>query len=102
MDQPHGCSLLASLLLSPLAGNVVICGIMEHIEQAGVHSGDSACSIPTQSISEPLLQQIREWTISVAKELKVRSLRGQGLSLGRTIVCCTCRHSRASPQRAGA
>lgn len=29
-------------------GNVVICGIMEHIEQAGIHSGDSACSIPTQ------------------------------------------------------
>ena len=33
-------------------GNVVIAGIMEHIEQAGVHSGDSACSIPTQTIPE--------------------------------------------------
>ncbi len=31
-------------------GNVVICGIMQHIEQAGVHSGDSACSIPPQTI----------------------------------------------------
>ena len=33
-------------------GNVVIGGIMEHIEQAGVHSGDSACSLPTQTVRE--------------------------------------------------
>ena len=41
-------------------GNVVICGIMQHIEQAGVHSGDSACSIPPQTISEECLATIRE------------------------------------------
>lgn len=55
-------------------GNIVICGIMEHIEQAGVHSGDSACSIPTQSIPEETLATIREWTHKVADALGVVGL----------------------------
>ncbi len=55
-------------------GNVVIGGIMEHIEQAGIHSGDSACSIPTVSLSEPALATIREWTVKLAKALKVIGL----------------------------
>ena len=55
-------------------GNVVISGIMEHIEQAGVHSGDSACSIPTQTIPESSLATIREWTPKVAKRLGVIGL----------------------------
>ncbi|GAX74736.1 hypothetical protein CEUSTIGMA_g2183.t1 [Chlamydomonas eustigma] len=55
-------------------GNVVICGVMEHIEQAGVHSGDSACSIPTQTLSAEVNKTVREWTIQIAKELKVVGL----------------------------
>ena len=55
-------------------GNVVIAGIMEHIEQAGVHSGDSACSIPTQTIPESSLATIRDWTPKVAKRLGVVGL----------------------------
>lgn len=55
-------------------GNVVICGIMQHIEQAGVHSGDSACSIPPQTISPECLATIREWTPKLAKALKVVGL----------------------------
>lgn len=42
--------------------------------QAGVHSGDSACSLPTQSISESQLATIREWTHKVATDLKVVGL----------------------------
>lgn len=42
--------------------------------QAGVHSGDSACSIPTQSIPSLTLRTIREWTVKVAKALKVVGL----------------------------
>jgi carbamoyl-phosphate synthase large subunit len=56
------------------AGNVVIGGIMEHIEQAGIHSGDSACSIPTVTLSAPVLDVIRTWTIQLAKALKVVGL----------------------------
>mmetsp|Transcript_22911 Transcript_22911/g.50216 ORF Transcript_22911/g.50216 Transcript_22911/m.50216 type:complete len:1179 (-) Transcript_22911:261-3797(-) len=55
-------------------GNVVICGIMEHIEQAGIHSGDSACSIPTQTISNSVLKTVRDWTTAIATELKVVGL----------------------------
>jgi carbamoyl-phosphate synthase large subunit len=52
-------------------GNVTIAGIMEHIEQAGVHSGDSACSLPTQTISDEALAEIRASTAAIARELKV-------------------------------
>ncbi|XWS10044.1 hypothetical protein CRYUN_Cryun39dG0042100 [Craigia yunnanensis] len=55
-------------------GNVVIGGIMEHIEQAGVHSGDSACSIPTQTIPSSCLDTIRSWTTKLAKRLNVCGL----------------------------
>ncbi len=55
-------------------GNVVIGGIMEHIEEAGIHSGDSACSIPTLYLSQEVLDRIRKWTIDLAKALKVIGL----------------------------
>ncbi|BFI33911.1 hypothetical protein AXG93_1587s1090 [Marchantia polymorpha subsp. ruderalis] len=55
-------------------GNVVIGGIMEHIEQAGVHSGDSACSIPTKTISDKALATIRDATTKLAKKLGVVGL----------------------------
>ncbi|MEW5307481.1 MAG: hypothetical protein WDW36_009875 [Sanguina aurantia] len=55
-------------------GNVTICAIAEHIEQAGIHSGDSACSIPTQTVPESVLKTIREWTVAIAQELKVLGL----------------------------
>lgn len=55
-------------------GNVVIGGIMEHIEQAGVHSGDSACSIPTKTVSSSCLDIIRSCTVKLAKRLNVCGL----------------------------
>ncbi|PIN10875.1 Multifunctional pyrimidine synthesis protein CAD (includes carbamoyl-phosphate synthetase, aspartate transcarbamylase, and glutamine amidotransferase) [Handroanthus impetiginosus] len=55
-------------------GNVVIGGIMEHIEQAGVHSGDSACMLPTQTVSKSCLETIRSWTTKLAKRLNVCGL----------------------------
>lgn len=55
-------------------GNVVIGGIMEHIEQAGVHSGDSACMLPTQTIPSSCLEKIRSWTTKLAKKLNVCGL----------------------------
>ena len=55
-------------------GKVVIGGIMEHIEQAGIHSGDSACSIPYNSLPESAIAVIRDWTKKLAKALKVIGL----------------------------
>jgi carbamoyl-phosphate synthase large subunit len=54
---------------------VVIGGIMEHIERAGVHSGDSACSLPPKSISQEVQDEIRRHTMSLAKALNVCGLR---------------------------
>lgn len=55
-------------------GKVVIGGIMEHIEQAGIHSGDSACSIPYTSLAPSALETIRQWTVKLAQALKVIGL----------------------------
>jgi carbamoyl-phosphate synthase large subunit len=52
----------------------VIGAIMQHIEQAGVHSGDSACIIPAPTLSEKVKTEIREATVKMAKELDVRGL----------------------------
>jgi carbamoyl-phosphate synthase large subunit len=60
--------------ISDHTGQVVIGGIMEHIEQAGIHSGDSACSIPTISLAPATLATIREWTVKLAKRLNVVGL----------------------------
>lgn len=55
-------------------GRVVIGGIMEHIEQAGIHSGDSACSLPTITLGDKALATIRDWTFKLAKRLQVVGL----------------------------
>ncbi len=52
----------------------IIAGIMEHVEQAGIHSGDSTCVLPTQNISVKIVEEIRKATIELAKELKVVGL----------------------------
>jgi carbamoyl-phosphate synthase large subunit len=54
--------------------DTVIGGVMEHIEEAGVHSGDSACVIPSFSLSEKVLGELRSAAKAMAKELKVRGL----------------------------
>lgn len=53
---------------------VVVAGIMEHIEEAGIHSGDSACSIPIRSISDTLKDEMIDQTIKLAKALNVVGL----------------------------
>jgi carbamoyl-phosphate synthase large subunit len=53
---------------------VVIGGIMEHIEEAGIHSGDSACSLPPYSLSQELINEIRRQTEVMALELNVKGL----------------------------
>lgn len=53
---------------------VMIGGIMEHVEQAGIHSGDSACSLPPYSLSESLQNELRRQTMLMAKALKVVGL----------------------------
>ncbi len=54
--------------------DVVIAGIMQHIEEAGIHSGDSSCVLPAVDLSDEVLQTIREYTRKLAMALSVRGL----------------------------
>ena len=54
--------------------DVIIGGVMEHIEEAGVHSGDSACSLPPYSLSSDVIERIKAQTVAMAKELGVVGL----------------------------
>ncbi len=54
--------------------DVVIGGVMEHIEEAGIHSGDSACSLPAFSLSSKTIDEIKTQTCALARELKVIGL----------------------------
>jgi carbamoyl-phosphate synthase large subunit len=68
--------------------DVVIGGIMQHIEEAGIHSGDSSCVLPAVDIPQPLMDRLREYTFKLARALKVVGLmniqfaipRGNGMS----------------------
>jgi carbamoyl-phosphate synthase large subunit len=53
---------------------VVVAGIMQHIEEAGVHSGDSACILPPYSLSESIIERVKEQTRALALELQVIGL----------------------------
>lgn len=53
---------------------VVVAGIMEHIEEAGIHSGDSACVLPPYSLSREMVDEIEEATVALARELQVVGL----------------------------
>jgi carbamoyl-phosphate synthase large subunit len=55
-------------------GNVLVGGIMEHIEEAGVHSGDSSCSLPPYSLSQEVQDEMRRQVTLLARELKVVGL----------------------------
>jgi carbamoyl-phosphate synthase large subunit len=65
---------------------VIIGGIMEHIEQAGVHSGDSACSLPPFSLTEEMQEVLRQQTIAMARALNVVGLMNVQFALqGETV-----------------
>ena len=55
-------------------GNTMIAGIMEHIEEAGIHSGDSACCIPPFSLSEKIIESIKAFSINLSQELNTIGL----------------------------
>ena len=61
-------------LIADAEGHVLIGGVMEHIEEAGVHSGDSSCSLPPYSLSPALQERLRFQVSQMARELKVVGL----------------------------
>jgi carbamoyl-phosphate synthase large subunit len=55
-------------------GQAFVIGVMEHIEEAGIHSGDSACSLPPYSLSKEIVEELKRQTRELAKALRVRGL----------------------------
>ncbi|MFA5212390.1 MAG: carbamoyl-phosphate synthase large subunit [Methanoregula sp.] len=76
--------------------DVLIGGIMEHIEQAGIHSGDSACVIPTQSLSPEVLATVRDYTRKIALGLGVIGLVNLQLAVKDNVVYILEANPRAS------
>src|SRR5205823_2959121 len=68
------------------AADVIIGGIMEHIEEAGVHSGDSSCVLPPVSLTPAVLDTIREYTRRLALALKVVGLMNVQYAIQRDTV----------------
>jgi carbamoyl-phosphate synthase large subunit len=77
-------------------GQVLIGGIMEHIEQAGVHSGDSACSLPPYSLSKELQDELRRQTVAMAKALEVVGLMNVQFAIQNDVVFVLEVNPRAS------
>jgi len=76
--------------------DVLIGGIMQHVEQAGVHSGDSACSLPPYSLSNDLQDELRVQTIQMAKALGVKGLMNVQFAIQGTTVYVLEVNPRAS------
>ena len=76
--------------------SVLIGGIMEHVEQAGVHSGDSACSLPPNGLSDELQEELREQTRRLAKALNVVGLMNVQFAIQNGIVYVLEVNPRAS------
>ncbi len=76
--------------------NVLIGGIMEHIEQAGVHSGDSGCSLPPFSLSQKLQEQLAEQVVKLAKGLNVVGLMNTQFAIQNDVIYLLEVNPRAS------
>ncbi len=75
---------------------VLIGGVMEHIEQAGVHSGDSACSLPPHSLSATIERELRRQTVELAHALKVVGLMNVQFAIQRDVIYVLEVNPRAS------
>ena len=78
---PHEDSKAAMLELSTDPPQSLVCGVMEHIEEAGVHSGDSGCTIPPYSLAPKTVDRIREQARALAERLRVRGLMNLQLAV---------------------
>jgi carbamoyl-phosphate synthase large subunit len=71
---PHEATASKQVELSTDASQAIVCGVMEHIEQAGIHSGDSSCVLPPFSLPKSIVNELRRQACSMAKRLQVRGL----------------------------
>jgi carbamoyl-phosphate synthase large subunit len=72
--EPHKATASHQVELSTDTPQAVVCGVMEHIEQAGIHSGDSSCVLPPYSLPKSIVNELRRQACSMAEHLQVRGL----------------------------
>ena len=77
-------------------GEILIGGVMEHVEEAGVHSGDSACAIPPQTLPSWVVEVMESYTAAIAKRLDVRGLINVQYAVAGTTVYVIEANPRAS------
>jgi len=83
-------------VLADSSGNVVVGGVMEHIEEAGIHSGDSACSLPPYSLSAETIEEVKRQGRAIARELEVVGLMNMQVAISGTDVYIIEVNPRAS------
>lgn len=71
---PNEESRSTQITIAAGESRAIVCGVMEHIEEAGIHSGDSTCTIPPYSLSKTMVERISEQARMLAKRLRVRGL----------------------------
>ena len=76
--------------------NVVVSGVMEHIEEAGIHSGDSSCVIPPLALEDEIVQRLRDITVQIARELGVVGMMNVQYAVKDNRVYCFEVNPRAS------
>jgi len=74
----------------------VVCGVMEHIEEAGIHSGDSACALPPYSLTDEIIAEIKRQSMALAERLEVRGLMNIQFAVKDGQVCIIEVNPRAS------
>ncbi|MBT4529806.1 MAG: carbamoyl-phosphate synthase large subunit, partial [Phycisphaerae bacterium] len=72
--EPHEATSSKQVQLSSDSSQAIVCGVMEHIEQAGIHSGDSSCVLPPYSLPKSIVNELRRQASAMAKRLQVRGL----------------------------
>jgi carbamoyl-phosphate synthase large subunit len=72
--EPHRATASQQVRLSSEPSQAIVCGVMEHIEQAGIHSGDSSCVLPPYSLPKSIVNELRRQSCAMAEHLQVRGL----------------------------
>jgi carbamoyl-phosphate synthase large subunit len=72
--EPDEASRPHQIKLPETRGRAVVCGVMEHIEEAGIHSGDSTCTVPPYSLPRSVVDRVRSHARALAERLRVRGL----------------------------
>jgi len=76
--------------------NVAIAGVMEHMEEAGIHSGDSSCVIPPLALEEEIVEEIKRYTIRIAKALRLVGMMNAQFAIKDNKIYCFEINPRAS------